>query len=129
LAELEVALVAPDRKVWEGQARLVVARTTDGDVGVMPGHQPILSVLEPSVLTIRTTDDQTVTAAVQGGFISVARNVVSVLAEVAELADEIDVAQARQALQEAKAQPSDDEAAAQDAKRAEARLRAAGQEV
>ena len=121
-AELHVALVAADREVWSGQATLVVARTTSGDIGVMPGHQPLLGVLESGPVTIRTTSESgagTVVAAVHGGFISFADNKLSLLAEVAELADEIDVRRAEAAL----------EAAGDDAEathRAETRLRAAG---
>ena len=57
MAELDVALVAADREVWSGKASLVVAKTTDGDVGIMPQHQPILSLLKPSVITIKTLVD------------------------------------------------------------------------
>ena len=67
MAELHVELVAADRKVWSGKAGLVVARTTSGDIGVMPGHQPLLGVLEPGAVVIRTAGESgegTVAAAV-----------------------------------------------------------------
>jgi F-type H+-transporting ATPase subunit epsilon len=117
-AELHVELVAADRQVWSGEANLVVARTTSGDIGVMPGHQPLLGVLESGPVTIRTNEG-TVVAAVHGGFISFADNKLSLLAEIAELADEIDAQRAERALERAKA---DDDAAAE--RRAEVRLRA-----
>jgi F-type H+-transporting ATPase subunit epsilon len=120
LAELHVELVAADRKVWSGEATIVVARAASGDVGIMPGHTPVLSVLESDPVTIRTTDGETVVAAVHGGFLSFADNKLSILAEIAELADEIDVTRAEQALQRAK---SDADAAAR--QRADVRLRAA----
>ncbi|WP_338896039.1 F0F1 ATP synthase subunit epsilon [Streptomyces sp. TG1A-60] len=103
-AELHVALVAADREVWSGQATLVVARTTSGDIGVMPGHQPLLGVLESGPVTIRTSESGTVVVAVHGGFISFADNKLSLLAEVAELVDEIDVQAARRELERAKAE-------------------------
>ena len=85
MAELDVALVAADREVWSGKASLVVAKTADGDVGIMPKHQPILSLLKPSVITIRTVVDgapgETLRAALHGGFISVADDRVSLLGE------------------------------------------------
>ena len=56
MAELHVELVAADRSVWSGEATLVVARTTSGDIGVMPGHQPLLGVLESGPVTIRTSE-------------------------------------------------------------------------
>jgi F-type H+-transporting ATPase subunit epsilon len=117
-AELHVELVAADRNVWSGEATLVVARTTSGDIGVMAGHQPLLGVLESGPVTIRTGEG-TVVAAVHGGFISFADNKLSLLAEIAELADEIDVQRAERALDRAK---SDADAAAE--RRADVRLRA-----
>jgi len=73
-AELHVELVAADRSVWSGEATLVIARTTSGDIGVMPGHQPLLGVLESGPVTIRTSEGATVVAAVHGGFISSRRS-------------------------------------------------------
>ena len=129
MAELDVALVAADREVWSGKASMVVAKTTDGDVGIMPQHQPILSLLKPSVITIRTVVDgapgETLRAALHGGFISVANDRVSLLSEAAELVEEIDADRAQEALTRARAGEfgADSEAAAA---RAELRLRAVG---
>jgi F-type H+-transporting ATPase subunit epsilon len=122
VAELDVELVAADRKVWSGKASLVVARTTSGDIGIMPNHQPLLGVLETGPVTIRTTGEDkggTIVAAVHGGFISYTDGKLSLLAEIAELADEIDVERAERALEKAKA---DIDAAAE--RRASARLAA-----
>lgn len=122
MAELHVELVAADRKVWSGEASLVVARTSSGDIGVMPGHQPLLGVLESGPVTIRTageSGDSTVVAAVHGGFISFADDKLSLVAEIAELSDEIDAERAQRALDNAK---SDADAAAE--RRADVRLRA-----
>ncbi len=99
MAELNVQLVAADRAIWSGTARMVIARTVDGDLGVLPGHALLLAELADGVVTIRTTDGESVVAAVHGGFISVDVDGVSLLAESAELAEEIDVERARQALQ------------------------------
>jgi F-type H+-transporting ATPase subunit epsilon len=124
LSQLHVELVAADRKVWSGEARILIARTTEGELGILPGHVPVLGVLESGLVTIRTTDGETVVAAVHGGFLSVADNNVSILAEVAELAEEIDVAEAEELLSRVQAGESDQDAEAQ--RRAETRLRAAG---
>ncbi|MGP4112002.1 F0F1 ATP synthase subunit epsilon [Streptomyces sp. 4N509B] len=125
MAELNVELVAADRRVWTGRASLVLARTAAGDIGIMPGHQPILSVLQSGPVTIRTVGedggaDGTVVAAVHGGFVSYTEGKLSLLAEIAELADEIDVERAERALEQAK---SDADASAE--RRASVRLRAA----
>jgi F-type H+-transporting ATPase subunit epsilon len=122
VAELHVELVAADRQVWSGQATLVVARTTSGDIGIMPGHQPLLGVLESGPVTIRTTGESgqgTVVAAVHGGFVSYTDGKLSLLAEVAELAEEIDVERAERALEQAR---SEQDAVAE--RRADVRLRA-----
>jgi F-type H+-transporting ATPase subunit epsilon len=101
---------------------MVIAQTTEGELGVLPGHEPLLGQLvEGGVVKIRTVDGETVVAAVHGGFLSVTGDGVSILAESAELADEIDVAQARA---DVSAAEDEDERA-----RAAARLRAAGQTV
>jgi F-type H+-transporting ATPase subunit epsilon len=99
MAELNVQLVAADRAIWSGTARMVIARTVDGDLGVLPGHALLLAELADGVVTIRSTDGESVVAAVHGGFISVDADGVSLLAESAELAEEIDVERAREALQ------------------------------
>jgi F-type H+-transporting ATPase subunit epsilon len=99
LSSLKVQLVAADRPIWSGEASIVVARTAEGDIGILPGHEPVLAVLADSAtVTIRTSDGATV-AAVHGGFLSVARDTVSILAETAELAEEIDAERAKLALE------------------------------
>ena len=105
---LDVELVAADRKVWPGQATLVVARTSEGDIGVLPHHEPMLAVLKPWPVTIRRPEGDVV-ASVNGGFLSVADNRVSLLAETAELAEDIDLGRAERALEAARA--AQDEAA------------------
>jgi F-type H+-transporting ATPase subunit epsilon len=122
---LSVQLVAADRSVWSGEATIVIARTVDGDLGVLPGHEPMLAELASGVVLARTTNGEVVAAAVHGGFISVENDTVSLLAEVAELAHEIDVDRARAALERAAngGGDSDDSLSAAQV-RAETRLRA-----
>ena len=119
---LQVELVAADRTVWSGQATMVIARTVEGDVGVLKDHAPLLSLLADAVVEI-TAEDETVFAAVDGGFISVAQNRVSILSERALLADEIDVKAVESELEEARASEDDD--AEDRVRRAEVQLRAA----
>ena len=130
---LNVSLVAADRKVWQGTAEMVIARTTEGDIGVLPGHQPILSILAPSVVTVRGTDEGTKEVVVSGGFLSVARDDVSILAESVLLPAEVDVAAARDLAASARAAEDaagEDSAAREQAQAdlrfAEAQLRVAG---
>ncbi|MGI9004370.1 MAG: F0F1 ATP synthase subunit epsilon [Pseudonocardia sp.] len=124
MAEMTVELVAVERRIWSGQASFVFARTTVGEIGVLPGHEPTLAQLEDAgVLRIDDTDGNSITVAVHGGFLSITPEGVTVLAEFAELSDEVDVSRARSARD--RADPSDPAGAAA-AARANARLRAAG---
>ena len=124
---MNVELVAPDRKIWTGEAEMVIARTTEGDIGILPNHEPMLGVLVESPVRIKRTEGDELVAAVHGGFLSVTRENVSVLAEVVELAEEIDAGRARQSLENAQSGDDDDAKAA--ARRATARLRAVGESV
>jgi len=127
---LTVELVSAERKVWTGEAGFVVARTLDGEIGILPGHVPTLGVLAEG-FTVRVSGGDAgegIEAAVHGGFLSVSDDYVAILAEVAELSNEIDVGRARAALERANATndeetPGNGSAAA----RARARLAAAGQ--
>lgn len=121
MAEMSVEVVAVERRLWSGTATFVVAQTTEGEIGVMPGHEPVLGQLvEGGIVKVSTTDGDIITAAVHGGFLSITSDSVSVLAESAELGEEIDIEAARKAL------TGEDEA---ERARAAARLRAAGQSV
>jgi F-type H+-transporting ATPase subunit epsilon len=121
---LDVELVAADRTVWTGKGSMVLARTADGDVGILPHHAPLLGTLADGAVLIRQESGDPVVAVVHGGFLSVADNRVGILAEECDLAKDIDVAEAERSLSEA--QQSDEENAAHLARRAEARIRAAG---
>ena len=125
MAELHVELVSVEREIWSGEATQVTARTTEGDIGVLPGHAPLLGQLaDGGIITIYQSGGEPVLAAVHGGFLSVTDQGVTVLAEVAELAGDIDTSRAKSALDRAR---SEQDTAAQ--RRAESRLRAAGQPV
>jgi len=124
-AKLDVEVVSVEKKVWTGEATFIRARTVDGEIGIMPGHWDHLSVLVAGGVVDIRHDDTSTLAAVHGGFLLVHDNTVRILAETAELGEEIDVSRARASLDRAQAS---DEGGAEDAvQRAEARIRAAGQ--
>lgn len=83
MSTLQVELVAADRKVWEGEAEMVVARTVDGELGILPGHTPLLGVLVEGEVRINT-GQATHTAAIDGGFLSVDRDKVIIVAEAVD---------------------------------------------
>jgi len=120
--QLQVELVAADRTVWSGQATMVVAKTAEGDIGVLRNHMPVLSLLVDGVVEIEPVDGERMYAAVDGGFLSVANNRVSILSQFAALSHEIDVAAARSELESAQSEGDEGE---ERARRAEVRIRAA----
>jgi F-type H+-transporting ATPase subunit epsilon len=123
---LHVELVAADRIVWSGDAAMIVARTLEGDIGVLRDHAPTLSLLSPSVVEIQVADtDQVVVVAVDGGFLSVANNRVSILSEHVERAEDIDLDAVKIELEEARHLLSTNNEAEQRVRHAEARIRAA----
>jgi F-type H+-transporting ATPase subunit epsilon len=123
MAEMTVELVAVERRLWSGEASFVFARTTEGEIGVLPGHEPTLAQLDHAgVVRIDTPQGTSVTAAVHGGFLSITPEGVTVLAEVAELSEEIDVERARAAAGRADESTEEGVAAKE---RAETRLKAA----
>ena len=82
---LQVELVAADRSVWSGEASLVRARTAEGDIGIMAGHEPILAILAPGEVSITGSGAEGVTAHVSGGFFSVDHDKVTIVAEQVEV--------------------------------------------
>lgn len=128
MATMQVELVSVERPLWSGEATAVFARTLEGEIGILPGHAPLLGALAPGWLVrIQQADGVEQRVAVHGGFLSVRPDGVSVLAEQAENAEEIDIARARDALQRAGNGDDEDTIAARN--RALARLRAAGEQV
>lgn len=120
---LRVEMVAADRVVWSGEASMVIARTSEGDVGVLRGHAPLLSLLVDAAVEI-STPEGVVHAAVDGGFLSVAGDRVSILSERAVLAEEIKIDEEKAELEAAEGLPTSDERELR-IRRASARIRAA----
>ena len=88
MAQLHVDLVAVEEKIWSGTADMVVARTTEGELGVLPGHAPLLGQLkEPSQVRVMH-DGREDCYEVSGGFLSVTGEGVTILAESCEFSDE-----------------------------------------
>jgi F-type H+-transporting ATPase subunit epsilon len=124
---MRVELVAADRLVWSGEATQVIARTTEGDVGILANHAPMLSLMVDGVVDVTTVDGETWIAAVDAGFLSAAGNRISILSEHAEMAHDIDLEKARHDLERAREAGENSDEAAETAARAwaEARVRAA----
>jgi F-type H+-transporting ATPase subunit epsilon len=121
---LRVELVAADRLVWSGEAKVVNTRTAGGEIGILANHMPVLSLLEAGVVEVETAEGETWLAAVDDGFLSVAGNRVSILASHAEMASDIDLDGARSELDKARGD-GDEQRHGQEVRRLEARVRAA----
>jgi F-type H+-transporting ATPase subunit epsilon len=124
-----VALVVPDRELWSGEAETVIAKTTEGDIGVLTGHSPLFGILAEGSLVEIITEETTVKAAVSGGFLSVADNQVSILAAQARLGQEVDKEEARRELDTVLSEASTGPEEPAEAKYARALLRAAGDQA
>lgn len=112
MADIEVEFVTVERRFWSGTATMVVAKTTEGEIGIQAGHEPLLGELDTGGTVTVYTDEGKKVAAVEGGFLSVTANKVSILGESAEWSENIDRAAAERALSE-----SGDDAAASAAAR------------
>jgi F-type H+-transporting ATPase subunit epsilon len=89
---LQVELVSPERILFSGEAEMVVCRTTDGDIAFLTDHAPFVGALVEWTVRVILPDDQgEVAAAVHGGFVEVSDNRVTVLSDLAEMADQIDL--------------------------------------
>ncbi len=90
-------IVAPERIFYEDDVPFVEFRTTEGEIGVYPGHIPLTSIIAPGVVRIHTTDGEIKEAALLEGFSEILPNEVVILAEVVEWPDEIDANRAKEA--------------------------------
>jgi len=82
---LTVSVVAADHEVWSGEAKQVVARTTEGEIGILAGHEPILAVLAAGEVRITPTEGVVITANADDGFLSVQNDTVTIVAGQATL--------------------------------------------
>ena len=119
MADMNIDIVAVERKMWSGKGTFVFTRTISGEIGILPRHIPLVAQLvDDAMVRVEREDDDDLRIAVDGGFMSVTDDGVIILAESAEFESEIDADQARQDAE------SDD---ARVAARGRARLRVLGE--
>jgi F-type H+-transporting ATPase subunit epsilon len=85
MANLRVELVAADQAVWTGEAKMVIAKTVEGEIGLLPGHEPMLAILGAGEVRITLEDGNIIKANAEDGFLSVENNVVAIVARNAAL--------------------------------------------
>ncbi len=85
MAVLSVSVVSADQEVWTGEAKQLITRTVEGEIGILPGHEPMLAILGKGDVRITLENGSVVNATADDGFLSVANNVVTVVARNASL--------------------------------------------
>ena len=95
--KLSLKIVTPSRIMYDGEAEMVIMRTKVGDIGIMAGHQPLVTVLDYGVLKLKISENEEKRAAVLGGFVEG----VNILTDIAEWSDEIDKVRAEKAKERA----------------------------
>lgn len=127
---LDVQVVSPERILWTGEAEMITTRVLEGgDITFLPGHIPYLAALDIARLVIRPLDGEDIEFAVHGGFVELSDDRVTVLSDLAETHEDIDVPRAEAALaraQAAQAESPGDPIAEDARKRAKVRLEVAG---
>lgn len=98
--EFELRIITPDRVFYEGRAEMVEFNTTEGQIGVLPGHIPLTVIVKPGILTIHEAEEEK-TAALHAGFAEILPERITILAEIIEWPDEIDEHRAEEALHRA----------------------------
>ena len=94
---LKLEVVSAAKMVWEGEALNVIARTSEGDIGILPGHEPLMAALVPCMVEIVSSDGRTEILAIDGGLLAVAQGHVRVLSHEVQIAEEITLDVARKA--------------------------------
>ena len=85
MSALQVAVVSVGQNIWSGEAKSVIAKTTEGEIGILAGHEPVLSLLVDGVVRVEGINGEKVQVSISGGFLAVDNNSVRVLAEEAEV--------------------------------------------
>ena len=94
---LKLEVVSAAKLIWEGDVVNVIARTSEGDIGILPGHEPLMAALVPCMVEIVSSDGRTEIMAIDGGLLAVAQGHVRVLSHEVQLAEEITLDVARKA--------------------------------
>jgi F-type H+-transporting ATPase subunit epsilon len=84
-APLSVSVVSADQEVWAGEATMVIARTVEGQIGILPGHEPLLAILASGEVRLTLPGGEKIVAQAEDGFLSVANNQVTIVARKAGL--------------------------------------------
>ena len=118
-----LSIISPERVFYEGEAKMVEFNTTEGEIGVLPGHIPMTVIVKPGILTIYEKDEEK-KAALHAGFVEILPEKVTILAEIVEWPDEIDEQRALEAKDRAQSRIRSNDSATDMARAETALLRA-----
>lgn len=130
MAPMQLEIITAERQVYSGEVDLVVAPGIDGQLGILPHHAPLMTILQPGEVVVRKDGSDTYMA-VTGGFLEVIGNRVTILADACERSEEIDEARAQAAMERARERVASQDADLQleramgDVRRAQVRLNVA----
>jgi F-type H+-transporting ATPase subunit epsilon len=82
---LKVSVVSADQEIWSGEASMVIAKTVEGEIGILAGHEPLLAILSAGEVRVTSEGGEKITANADDGFLSVDNNVVTIVARNASL--------------------------------------------
>lgn len=122
---IKVNIVTPDGPVYDSEVNMIIANTATGEIGVLPGHIPMVAPLQVGAIRMKTDGKTTDIVAVSGGFLEVRPEQVTILAQAAEVASAIDVTRAKEAMKRAEERLAKVKQDDLDFKRAELSLRRA----
>ena len=131
MAPMRLEIITAERVVYSDDVDLLVAPGLEGELGILPHHAPLMTVIAPGEITVRKEGEEDSYLAVGGGFLEVMANHVTILADTAERSDEIDEARVREAMRRAEERlqmrtaDMDLERAVASLRRSQARLRVA----
>lgn len=101
VSSFELKIIEPEGVFYEGTADMLELNTTEGEIGILPGHIPMTVIIKPGIVTIYETDGEEKKSVIHAGFVEILQDKVTVLAEIAEWPSEIDEARAEAALSRA----------------------------
>ena len=101
MATFNLTIVSAERKIFEGEVKQIQATGVEGELGILPGHTPLLTAIKPGIVKFTLQDGNEEVIYVSGGFLEVQPNIVTVLADVAIRGNELDADRIREAKRKA----------------------------
>jgi F-type H+-transporting ATPase subunit epsilon len=122
MSNFTLDIVTPERVIYSGQVDAVIAPGIEGELGILPHHCPLITLLQPGEINVKKSGEE-ILIAVAGGFLEVRPDRIIILADVADRGDEVDSLKAEEAKQQAEKELRENQVSVVDKAKAEAALR------